>query len=62
VAIEEFVPFMPGEAPWELAGAEMSPERAALEAKVPPDRRGPEAGGSAAGASASGRDSGSGPG
>lgn len=32
VAIEEFVPFVPGEAPWELAGAEMHPARAALEA------------------------------
>lgn len=33
---EEFVPFVEGEAPWELAGAEMSPERAALE---PPPKR-----------------------
>jgi hypothetical protein len=31
VAVDEFVPFVEGEAPWELAGAEMSPERAALE-------------------------------
>jgi hypothetical protein len=36
VALEEFVPFVPGEAPWQLAGAEMSPERAALEAKRAP--------------------------
>jgi hypothetical protein len=40
VAIEEFVPFVPGEAPWELAGAEKPAAlvafeaRAALEAKV----------------------------
>ena len=34
VATEEFVPLVPGEAPWELAGAEMSPERAALEAEA----------------------------
>lgn len=38
MAIEEFVPFVPGEAPWELAGLEMSPERAALEPPVPPTR------------------------
>jgi hypothetical protein len=31
VALEEFVPFVPEEAPWQLAGAEMPPERAALE-------------------------------
>jgi hypothetical protein len=35
-AIEEFVPFVPGEAPWELAGVEMAPERAALEAPAGP--------------------------
>jgi hypothetical protein len=36
MAIDEFVPFVPGEPPWELAGAEMSAERAALEAPAPP--------------------------
>jgi hypothetical protein len=36
VAIEEFVPFVPGEAPWELAGLEMPPARAALEEEPPP--------------------------
>ncbi len=36
MALEEFVPFVPGEAPWELAGLEMSAERAALEAKAWP--------------------------
>jgi hypothetical protein len=36
VTIEEFVPFVEGEAPWQLAGAEMPPERAALE---PPQGR-----------------------
>jgi hypothetical protein len=36
MAIDEFVPFVPGEPPWELAGAEMSPERAALEADTTP--------------------------
>lgn len=30
-AFEPFEPFVPGEAPWEMAGLEMSPERAALE-------------------------------
>lgn len=42
-AIGEFVPFVPGEAPWELAGAEMPPDRARLEA--PPEEGGPEAAG-----------------
>ncbi|HEY0413275.1 MAG TPA: hypothetical protein VGD66_09040 [Allosphingosinicella sp.] len=36
MTLEEFVPFVPAEAPWQLAGAEMSPERAALEAEPPP--------------------------
>jgi hypothetical protein len=34
VAMETFEPFVPGEAPWELAGLEMPPERAALEARL----------------------------
>jgi hypothetical protein len=38
MATDEFEPFVPGEPPWELAGAEMSPERAALEAPEPPKR------------------------
>jgi hypothetical protein len=38
MGIEEFVPFVPGEAPWQLAGAEMSAERAALETPAPPKR------------------------
>jgi hypothetical protein len=33
--MDAFEPFVPGEAPWELAGLEMTPERAALEAKAP---------------------------
>jgi hypothetical protein len=33
--LDEFVPFTPDEAPWQLAGLEMPPERAALEAKAP---------------------------
>ena len=33
MAIGEFIPFVPGEAPWELAGLEMPPERARLEAR-----------------------------
>lgn len=41
-ALEAFVPFEPGEAPWALAGAEMPPERAALEAK--PVGEGPKSG------------------
>ncbi len=36
MAIEEFVPFVPGEAPWKLAGAEMHPAHAALEAPPAP--------------------------
>lgn len=36
-ATEEWVPFVEGEAPWELAGLEMSAERAALEAQAPPE-------------------------
>ena len=32
--IEEFEPFVPDEPPWELAGLEMSAERAAIEAKA----------------------------
>ena len=43
VAIGEFVPFVPGEAPWQLAGAEMPPERARLEG--PPEEGGLEGGG-----------------
>ena len=35
---DEFVPFVEGEAPWELAGLEMSAECAALEAPAPPER------------------------
>jgi hypothetical protein len=36
MGIEEFVPFAPGEAPWQLAGAEMHPALAALEAEPRP--------------------------
>ncbi|HEX6376259.1 MAG TPA: hypothetical protein VFZ91_11125 [Allosphingosinicella sp.] len=37
MAIEEFVPFAEGEAPWQLAGAEMPPALAAIEAQAAPD-------------------------
>lgn len=37
--LEEFVPFAPGEAPWELAGLQMPPARAEIEAKPAPERR-----------------------
>jgi hypothetical protein len=34
VETEEWVPFTPGEAPWTLAGLDMPPERAEIEAKL----------------------------
>ncbi|MET1111868.1 MAG: hypothetical protein ABWX67_10125, partial [Allosphingosinicella sp.] len=41
VALDEFVAFVPGEAPWALAGLEMPPERAALEERLSPPPEGP---------------------
>jgi hypothetical protein len=39
VEVEEWVPFTPGEAPWALAGLEMPPELAEIEAKLEARRR-----------------------
>ncbi|MGZ8296584.1 MAG: hypothetical protein ACXWU4_05395, partial [Allosphingosinicella sp.] len=39
-AIEEFVPFVPGEPPWELAGAEKPAALIAFEARVGPTEPG----------------------
>ncbi|HYI47562.1 MAG TPA: hypothetical protein VEX35_03770 [Allosphingosinicella sp.] len=38
MGLEEFIPFVPGEPHWSLAGAEMPPERLAIEAKSAPER------------------------
>ncbi|HYJ30282.1 MAG TPA: hypothetical protein VEW25_08080 [Allosphingosinicella sp.] len=40
--LEDFVPFAAGEAPWTLAGAEMSPERARIQAELDNKGRGEE--------------------